>query len=81
MVVSHSIPYTIVVIGTVGLVAIGGNLAAKRAREGSLSLPTMEKSTNTVGARRETESLRSQPLQKKITEVPEGPKDVDRITE
>lgn len=72
--------YYYIVIGTVGLVAIGGNLAAKRAREGSLSLPTMENTSSHAGARRRTESLRSQPLQKN-TEVPEGPDDVDRITE
>lgn len=62
-------------IGTVGMVAIGGNLAAKRVRDGSLSLPTMTVS------RTETNSLRSQPLQKKMTEVPKGPEDVDTISE
>ena len=76
----YYLTYTLhVVIGTIGLVTIGGNLAAKRARDGSLSLPTM--GTTTAGARRETESLRSQPLQKKVTDVPKGPEDVDRITE
>lgn len=57
------------------MVAIGGNLAAKRVRDGSLSLPTMTVS------RTETNSLRSQPLQKKMTEVPKGPEDVDTISE
>lgn len=47
------------VIGTVGLVAAGGSLAARRVRDGSLVLPTMETGPETVAAKR-----RSQPLQK-----------------
>lgn len=47
------------VVGTVGLVAAGGSLAARRVREGSLVLPTMESGPESVAAKR-----RSQPLQK-----------------
>lgn len=75
----HVVCRLLAVIGTMGLVALGGSLAAKRAKNGSLSLPTM--GTSVPDSRRETDSLRVQPLQKKITDVPDGPKEVDRISE
>lgn len=67
------------------LVAVGGSLAARRAREGALTLPTMGQSHTSVGPGRGQRvsgtAQRSQPLQKQITEVPKGPEEVDSISE
>ncbi|KAI8112921.1 hypothetical protein M9434_004241 [Picochlorum sp. BPE23] len=65
------------VAGTVGMVAAGGILAAKRAKEGLIQLPGQEAGPIGVG--------RSQPLEKPevastmVDDIPPGPDDVDRF--
>ncbi|WPT13834.1 hypothetical protein PSENEW3_00001673 [Picochlorum sp. SENEW3] len=69
------------VAGTVGMVAAGGILAAKRAKEGLIQLPGQEAGPiGVVGSKG-----RSQPLEKPeaastmVDDVPPGPDDVDRF--